>query len=35
MTIDDISRFDLIYSPPFAPMWDPILIAANQAKKKL
>lgn len=34
MTIDDVARFDLIYAPPFAPLWDPILIAANQAKKK-
>ncbi len=31
MTLSDISRFDLIYSPPFAPLWDPILVAANKA----
>lgn len=35
MTVDDITRFDMIYSPPFAPLWDPILIAANEAKKKM
>jgi NADPH-dependent 2,4-dienoyl-CoA reductase/sulfur reductase-like enzyme len=35
LTLQDISRFDMIYSPPFAPLWDPILIAANQALKKL
>ena len=35
LTLDDISRFDMIYAPPFAPLWDPILIAAHQAKKKL
>ncbi len=35
LTIDDIARFDMIYAPPFAPLWDPILVAANQAKKKL
>ncbi len=35
MTVDDISRFDLIYSPPFSPLWDPILLAANKAKKNL
>ena len=35
LTVDDIARFDLIYAPPFAPLWDPILVAANQAKKKL
>jgi len=34
MTIDDIARWDLIYAPPFAPLWDPILVAANKAKKK-
>lgn len=35
LTLDDISRLDLIYAPPYAPLWDPILVAANQAKKKL
>ena len=34
MTIDDLSRLDLIYTPPYAPLWDPIVIAANQAMKK-
>lgn len=33
MTIEEISRFDLIYAPPFAPLWDPVLIAANQSLK--
>jgi len=32
-TVDDIAQFDLIYSPPFAPLWDPILVAANKARK--
>ena len=35
LTADEISRLDLIYAPPFAPLWDPILVAANQAKKKV
>lgn len=35
LTIDDIARLDLIYAPPFAPLWDPILVMANQVKKKL
>ncbi len=35
MTIRDISRLDLLYSPPFSPVWDPILVAANQCLKKL
>lgn len=35
LTIDDIAQLDLIYSPPFAPLWDPILVAANVAKKRV
>ncbi|HEY4612834.1 MAG TPA: hypothetical protein VII11_07625, partial [Bacteroidota bacterium] len=35
ITIDDISRLDLIYTPPYAPLWDPILVTANQLKKKV
>jgi NADPH-dependent 2,4-dienoyl-CoA reductase/sulfur reductase-like enzyme len=35
LTADAISRLDLIYAPPFAPLWDPILVSANQARKKL
>lgn len=34
MRIDDIQKLDLSYAPPFAPVWDPILIAANIARKK-
>jgi NADPH-dependent 2,4-dienoyl-CoA reductase/sulfur reductase-like enzyme len=32
-TIDDLSRLDLSYAPPFAPVWDALLVAANVAKK--
>ncbi|MHA2094003.1 MAG: FAD-dependent oxidoreductase, partial [Candidatus Hodarchaeales archaeon] len=35
MRIEDIQALDLAYAPPFAPVWDPILIAANIASKKL
>jgi hypothetical protein len=35
MTIEDIRQWDLAYSPPFAPLWDPILVAANATHKKL
>ena len=35
MFIEDIQKLDLSYAPPFAPVWDPILIAANIARKKL
>ncbi len=35
MTIDDVARLDLGYAPPFATVWDPILVAANVALKKM
>ena len=31
-TIDDLRRLDLAYAPPFSPVWDPMLVAANVAK---
>ncbi len=34
MKIEDIQKLDLSYAPPFAPVWDSILIAANVARKK-
>jgi len=33
MTVSEIAELDLGYAPPFAPVWDPILTAANQAVK--
>ncbi len=35
MDISDVARLDLGYAPPFATVWDPILVAANVALKKL
>ena len=35
MTVEETSRLDLSYSPPFAPVWDPILVAANVGLRKL
>lgn len=35
MTVDDVEALDLSYAPPFAPVYDPILIAATVAKKEL
>ncbi len=35
MRVQDMLHLDLSYAPPFAPVWDPILIAANEANKKL
>lgn len=31
MTVEDFSRQDLAYAPPFSPVWDPLLVAANKA----
>lgn len=35
MTIDEISQLDLMYSPPFSSVWDPILVAANSTINQL
>ncbi|MDQ4130092.1 MAG: FAD-dependent oxidoreductase [Actinomycetota bacterium] len=31
MALDDLLNLDLSYAPPFAPVWDPVLIAARKA----
>ena len=33
MTVAQLRQLDLSYAPPFAPVWDPILVAANVADK--
>jgi NADPH-dependent 2,4-dienoyl-CoA reductase/sulfur reductase-like enzyme len=33
LTIDEISHLDLAYAPPFSPLWDPVLVAANVSKR--
>ena len=35
MTVAQFSQSDLAYAPPFGPVWDPMLTAANQLLKKL
>lgn len=35
LTMSDIAEFDMIYSPPFSPLWDGILISGQQGKKLL
>ncbi len=35
MTVEDFSKADLAYAPPFGPVWDPLLTAANQLIKKI
>jgi len=32
MTVDQLADLDLTYAPPFSPVWDPVLQAANQAR---
>jgi NADPH-dependent 2,4-dienoyl-CoA reductase/sulfur reductase-like enzyme len=32
MRVDEFEQLDLAYSPPYAPVWDPLLIAAQQMK---
>ena len=33
--LDDFEQLDLAYAPPYAPVWDPLLIAAQQLAKLL
>jgi NADPH-dependent 2,4-dienoyl-CoA reductase/sulfur reductase-like enzyme len=35
MTVNDVAKLDLSYAPPFSPVWDPVLVAANVAAGKL
>jgi len=35
MTVFEIAELDLSYSPLYAPVWDPLLIAANKAIKEV
>lgn len=35
MTVKEFSQSDLAYAPPFSPVWDPMLTAANQLLKKM
>lgn len=35
MKAEDFEALDLCYAPPFAPVWDPLLIAAQQLTKAL
>jgi len=35
MRVDDFEQLDLAYSPPFATVWDPLLIAAQQLMKEM
>lgn len=35
MRAEDFETLDLAYAPPFAPVWDPLLVAARQLVKQL
>ncbi|MCH6560711.1 FAD-dependent oxidoreductase [candidate division KSB1 bacterium] len=35
LTLNEIAYLDLSYAPPFAPVWDPVLVAVNAARSKL
>ncbi|MBW6434577.1 FAD-dependent oxidoreductase [Actinoplanes hulinensis] len=35
MTVTEMTSLDLGYAPPYAPVWDPILIAARKAEQAL
>jgi len=35
MTVDEMIHLDLSYAPPFAPVWDPVLIAVRQIVKQV
>ena len=35
MSLQEIADMDLAYAPPYSPVWDPVLIAADVALKKL
>jgi hypothetical protein len=35
MRVDEMLNLDLAYAPPFASVWDPVLIAARKAWEAL
>jgi len=35
LRVDEFEQLDLAYSPPFSPVWDPLLIAAQQLIKEM
>lgn len=35
MSVEEFEQLDLAYSPPFSPVWDPLLIAAQRLRKEM
>jgi NADPH-dependent 2,4-dienoyl-CoA reductase/sulfur reductase-like enzyme len=33
LDVDDLAAFDLSYAPPYSPVYDPLLIAAQAAQR--
>ena len=33
MTVDEVMELDLAYAPPFSSVWDPVAVAAREARK--
>ena len=33
MTVEEFAQLDLSYTPPFSPVWDPLVVAANVASR--
>ena len=33
-TAEELAQYDLSYAPPFAPVWDPVLLAARKAAER-
>jgi NADPH-dependent 2,4-dienoyl-CoA reductase/sulfur reductase-like enzyme len=35
MTVHDLVNMDVSYAPPFAPVWDPVLISARKLSERI
>jgi pyruvate/2-oxoglutarate dehydrogenase complex dihydrolipoamide dehydrogenase (E3) component len=35
MSVEEMTSLDLGYAPPYAPVWDPVLVAARKAAEAL
>jgi hypothetical protein len=35
LTVEEFEGLDLAYAPPFAPVWDPLLVCAQQLLRQL
>ena len=35
MSVNDVFKLDLAYSPPFSPVFDPVILAARIGRKYL